>query len=93
MILHVRGGSFEEEFRCLKYDTNQVIRQLAESGLSEYAPIWSAVTQQLLIGDAVAHGTVLERAMELCRLATGNCRWTDVPEEYMVQAFEELIGH
>ena len=65
MILHVRGGSFEEEFRCLKYDTNQVIRQLAESGLSEYAPIWSAVTRQLLIGGAVAHGTVLERAMGL----------------------------
>ena len=52
MILHVRGGSFEEEFRCLKYDTNQVIRQLEESGLSEYAPIWSAVTRQLLIGGA-----------------------------------------
>lgn len=38
------------------------------------------------------HGSVLSRAMELCRRETGECIWPNVPEKYYKQAIDELIN-
>ena len=40
----------------------------------------------------VAHGSVLFRAMDLCREETGDSVWYDVPDKYWIQAIAEMIG-
>ena len=40
----------------------------------------------------ISHGTVLSRAMELCREETGKCDWYNIPEIYWEEAVQELLG-
>ncbi len=91
VILHGESGEWREEFVTLGYDTKQVIRDLHEAGLFVKAPYWTRVTEYILRKGLPSHGTVLARAMELCREAEGVCNWPHVPEEYMRRAMEELI--
>ena len=39
----------------------------------------------------VAHGLVLNRAMELCKNEEGECIWPDIPEMYWQQEVKEMI--
>ncbi len=91
MILTGEAGEWSYEFMNLKYDVEQVIRDLKTSGLMEYAPCWSRVTKHLLRTGENPHGAVLNRAMELCKEDTGECNWPKVPEKYWKQAVEEMI--
>lgn len=92
MILSGEEGAWSHEFISLEYDVERVIEDLKASGLTEYAPCWSKVTEYLLrIGDK-HHGMVLERAMDLCRAENGECSWPEVPEKYWEQAVKEMIG-
>lgn len=78
-------------FVQLPYDIERVICDLRESGLTEYAPCWCKVTEYLFRKGHIYHGQVLNRAMELCREATGECIWPNIPEIYWQQAVEEMI--
>lgn len=91
MILTGEEGKWSYEFVNLEYDVERVIDDLKTSGLTEYAPCWSKVTEYLLRTGEIAHATVLERAMKLCQAETGKCIWPDVPEKYWEQAVEEMI--
>lgn len=42
-------------------------------------------------GNMISHGTVLSRAMEICREETGDCVWPNIPEEFWKKAVEEFI--
>ena len=44
------------------------------------------------ISGKITHGTVLERAMALCREKEGECFWPNIPEKYWEQALGELIS-
>jgi len=92
MILHGAGGIWSEEFISLEYDFERVIKEIQEVKLDQYAPYWSLITKEILRGGNVSHGKVLTRAMELCREETGECKWPDIPEKYMEEAFHEMIG-
>ena len=86
MILHGTNGSWQYDFISLAYDVERVISDLHESGLYEKAPYWCKVTEHLLRTGEISHGTVLTRAMELCKADTGDCIWPDIPEKYWEQA-------
>jgi putative phosphoesterase len=92
MILHGIDGKWVEEFISLKYDVDRVILDMHEEKLDEHAPYWSKITEHILRGGNTSHGTVLSRAMELCREETGKCVWPDIPEECWEQAVNEMIG-
>lgn len=92
MILHGNDGKWVEEFIGLKYDVDRVILDMHEEKLDEHAPCWSKITEHILRGGNTSHGTVLLRAMELCREETGKCVWPDIPEECWEQAVNEMIG-
>lgn len=92
LILHGADGMWTEEFVSLEYDVEGAVRELYEAKLDEHAPCWCRVTKQLLQDGRVPHGSVLGRAMELCRAETGSCVWPDVPERFWQQAVKELLG-
>ena len=94
MILCGLQGSWDYEFVSLEYDIENVIADLHSSGLSRKAPYWCKVSENLLRTGELSHGTVLKRAMTLCKDKFGECSWPDVPEEYWEQAVKELsYGH
>ncbi len=95
MILHGQNGSWQEEFVNLTYDTEEVIRQLTESGLAKHAPGWCRVTTYSLRNIAredISHGDVLWRVMQLCKQETGECNWPDIPEKYWDAVLAEMLG-
>ena len=92
LILYGNDGKWSEEFVSLKYDAERVIRELYEVKLNECAPYWSLITEHVLRGGNISHGTILSRAMGLCKEKTGNCVWPDIPEECWAQAVNEMIG-
>lgn len=91
LILHGIDNKWEEEFVSLTYDTETVIKELHISGLDNYAPYWSIVTEHLLRNGNISHGTVLAKAMSLCKDETGNCIWPYISEKYWKQAVEEIL--
>lgn len=93
-ILHGEDGGWKEEFISLDYDRERAVRELYESGLAERAPYWCLITERLLVGnvaEGIGHAEVLFRAMKLCRQATGDCNWPDIPEKYWEQAVKEIL--
>lgn len=93
MLLHEMDGAWQEEFVSLDYDREAVIEELKTSGLYEKAPSWCTITEHMLYTGTPSHGSVLSRAMELCRQETGECIWPNVPEKYYKQAINELIDN
>lgn len=91
MILHGKDGEWSEEFISLDYDTSKVISELQISGLSDAAPYWCRVTEHLLQTGEISHGAVLNKAMQYCREALGECNWPDIPEVYWERAVEKMI--
>lgn len=91
MILHETDQKWKEEFVSLEYDVEKVIEELHTSGLDKCAPYWCIVSEYLLRYGNISHGTVLAKAMSLCKDETGKCKWPDVPEKYWKQAVEEIM--
>ena len=91
MILKGMQDMWDYEFISLKYDIETVIADLHSSGLSKKAPYWCKVSENLLRTGEVSHGTVLVRAMELCKDKYGECNWPNVPEECWEQAVKETM--
>ncbi|WFR56010.1 metallophosphoesterase family protein [Anaerocolumna sp. AGMB13025] len=91
LILHGKNGIWSEEFISLSYDIDRVIKELHEAKLDEYAPYWSMISEYTLLNGNTSHGTILSRAMELCRKETGDCIWPDIPETYWAQAVNECL--
>lgn len=89
-VLHGNGEDWREEILEIPYDIDRAIAELHEAELDWYAPSWCEVTKHALRNGTISHGSVLNRAMELCRQAEGSCVWPDVPERYWKQAVEEL---
>jgi len=83
--------TWKNEFISLDYDVEKVIDDLHTSGLYDKAPGWCAVSEHLLRTGEISHGSVLARAMFLCREKTGQCNWPDIPEEYWKSAVEEML--
>ena len=92
MLLDVEGENCSEEFISFSYDVNRLIKEMHEVRLYDYAPYWSIVTEQVLKGSNISHGTVLSRAMELCKKENGQCQWPDIPEKFWAKAVNELYG-
>lgn len=95
MILHGEAGQWREEFVSLSYDTEAVVNQLEESGLSRRAPGWCRITAYSLRNNTlqdIVHGQVLFRVMELCKQETGECNWPNIPEKYWDVALAEFLG-
>ncbi|MDD4849700.1 MAG: metallophosphoesterase family protein [Gemmiger sp.] len=91
LILDSGNGNWNYTFVNQDYDVDKVIEDLYQSGLSEKAPGWCAVTINLLRTGEIAHGTVLARAMALCKQDIGYCEWPHIPEAYWKKAIAELI--
>lgn len=91
MILKGMQGMWDYEFVSLEYNVENVIADLYSSGLCQKAPCWCKVSEHLLRTGEISHGTVLTRAMTLCREQFGECNWPNVPEECWEQATKELI--
>jgi len=91
-LLHEENGKWQEEFVSLDYDREAVIEELKISGLSEKAPYWCKITENLLYAGKPSHGKVLGRAMQFCHEETGECIWPDIPDKYYEQAIDELIN-
>ena len=92
MILEGAEQKWNFEFISLEYDVEKVIEDLYISGLMQKAPAWCKVSANLLRTGETSHGTVLAKAMELCRNELGECNWPDVPEKYWDLAVKEMIG-
>lgn len=92
MIMHSHDNEWEEEFISLDYDVEKVIFELKESGLSEFAPCWSKITEHLLRTGEVSHGSVLQLAMQYCSEELGDCNWPDIPEKYWEKAVKEILS-
>lgn len=92
MILTGTEGTWEHEFISLDYDVEQVIADLKTSGLSVKAPSWCKVSEHLLRTGEISHGTVLAKAMALCKEELGECIWPMIPEKYWEMAVEELLN-
>jgi putative phosphoesterase len=92
MIIHGNNGMWSEEFINLAYDVDRVINDLHDVKLDEYAPYWSLITEHTLRKGLVSHSEFLSRAMEICKLETGNCVWPDIPERYWAQAVDEYYN-
>lgn len=88
LILHGSEGTWQEEWVSLAYDVERTIKELHESGLDVCAPYWCRVTEKLLRSGEISHGTVLSKAMELCREETGSCSWPKIPEKYWKRAYD-----
>lgn len=92
MILEGALQKWNYEFISLEYDVEKVIEDLHISGLVKKAPAWCKVSENLLRTGEISHGTVLAKAMELCRNELGECNWPNVPEKYWDLAVLEMIG-
>lgn len=91
MILHGTQGMWNPEFISLDYDVEKAVADLYFSGLSEKAPYWCKVSENLLRTGEISHGTVLAKAMELCTEKFGICIWPNIPEECWECAVKEII--
>ncbi len=91
LILHGSANAWEPEWISLDYDTEQAAEDLSRSGLSEKAPCWCRVTEQILRTGKHSHGAVLSRAMELCRQQEGECIWPWIPEKYWEEAVKQTF--
>ncbi len=91
MILKGSRDMWDYEFISLEYDIENVIADLHSSELSKKAPYWCKVSENLLRTGEISHGTVLARAMALCKAKFGECNWPNVPEECWEQAVKEMI--
>ena len=91
MILHGEEHEWKKEFLSLSYDVDNMIEEITESGLDDYAPYWCIITKHVLWGEKIDPGVVLERAEELCTLKYGHCNWPDIPEECWAQAVGEFV--
>ncbi len=92
LILEGSEQKWNYEFISLEYDVEKVIEDLYISGLMQKAPAWCKVSANLLRTGEASHGTVLAKAMELCRNELGECNWPNVPEKYWDLAVKEMIG-
>ena len=92
LILEGSEQKWNYEFISLEYDVEKVIEDLYISGLMQKAPAWCKVSANLLRTGETSHGTVLAKAMELCRNELGECNWPNVPEKYWDLAVKEMIG-
>lgn len=91
MILFDEDGQWNYRFVSLDYDIEKMIAEADESGLSQRAPYWCAVTAYVLRTGMSSHATVLGRTMSLCKAETGVCNWPEIPEKYWEQAVNEII--
>lgn len=91
MILQGTEEHWNYEFVSLDYDVERVVEDLHSSGLSEKAPAWCRVSENLLRTGEISHGTVLAKAMSLCVEKYGECNWPNVPEECWNMAVSEML--
>lgn len=91
MILKTASELWEYEMISLDYDVDNVIDELHSSGLYEKAPSWCKVSEYLLRIGEVSHGTVLTRAMSICKEEYGECSWPNVPEHCWKLAIYEIF--
>ena len=89
LILKSTESGWQEEFVSLEYDVDAVITDMEADNLFFHAPSWSRSTERLLRDGLVSNGTVLSRAMELCKQEKGECNWPDIPEKYWEKALIE----
>lgn len=91
MILHGTSEKWDYEFISLPYDIEKVIEDLHTCGLYEKSPCWCKVSENLLRTGEISHGTVLAKAMAICKQKYGGCTWPNVPEECWKQAVKDMI--
>lgn len=90
LILNNKENKWQEEFISLEYDSDKIIADMEKDNLYIRAPYWNYSTKRLLKDGKISNGTVLKKAMELCKLETGQCNWPNIPEKYWEQALKEM---
>ena len=90
LILSSTETGWNEEFISLDYNVDKVIADMEKENLHIHAPFWNYSTQKLLKDGKISNGTVLKKAMELCKLNTGTCNWPHIPEQYWQAAIRVL---
>jgi hypothetical protein len=95
MILHGCSGEWKPEFISLEADTKRLVRELNDAGLFEIAPYWTRFTELMVTGKSGnhTHGSMLNRAMDICHEKYGECNWPKIPEECYAKAFSEILNH
>ncbi len=91
MILHQNMQEWTYEFIGIDYDKEKVIKEMQESGLEKAAPYWTQVTKHVILTGEGSHGTVLAKAMNLCKEETGKGDWWNIPDQYWEKAIAELL--
>ncbi len=91
VFLTSNDSSWDVKFIALPYDVESEIAHMYKEGLPYLAPVWTMITEHLLSGGTVTHGTVLKSAMEKYEEEKGHCEWPKIPEEYMWDAFYRLV--
>ena len=92
LIMSGENHQWEHEFIDLEYDIEAVIKELQEENLYEIAPCWTRITEHMLRNGTVSHGTVLNRANQLCHEETGSWGWPNLPEKYWEKAVKECLN-
>ena len=90
LILTGTENGWQENFISLDYNKDELIKDMEKENLHIHAPYWTYSTKRLLKDGKITNGTVLKKAIELCKLNTGKCNWPHIPEQYWQQAIKEL---
>ncbi len=88
-ILHGSARGWTVEQLQLDYDREEILKEFEESGLTEQAPAWAAVTMHTIRTGIDLNQTVLLRAMRLCEEEMGTVVWPDIPEKYWARALRD----
>lgn len=80
---------WKEELLEVSYDAAAAVLELEESGLTRRAPVWTAMTREVLLTGVGHFDRVLMRARELYERETGTGRFSQIPEKYWEQAAAE----
>lgn len=90
LLMHYRKGRWVPEYVSVSYDWEQAVKNLETSGLTERAPVWSAMLRHNVLTGTDPFGRVPARAVELYKNDSGiEAGWADVPEKYWQDAARE----
>lgn len=88
-LLRLEADAWREEMLEASYDAAAAVRELEESGLTRRAPVWTAMTREVLLTGVGHFDRVLIRARELYEQETGTGRFSQISEKYWEQAAAE----
>lgn len=74
----------------LKYNKEQAVKELYESGLTQKANVWPKLVEETLLTGIDQSQKCLQIVLEKCEKAEGNVSWEEVSEKYWEEAGREM---